>query len=314
MKLITPKALVAFLLSATLAMLGSSSLVYADETEDAETSEEEIAFQVSPMHLQITLTPGERYYGTFKVTGPASNKSPFVFKIEKKPFTVNENYDVLYENNGDYNQLVDWLTIVNETGSVNPNATEVIQFYIDVPEDAPAGGQYVAINVSSDNDATVGEGINIRAKYAISHIIYAEVAGETERGGDIEKISVPSFLLSGAISGSASIKNTGNVHSDATYTLQVFPFFSKEEVFSNEEEPNTNTILPGATRTTIVPWAETPKLGIFHVIFTVNFEGVESKVDKYVIVCPIWLLIIIIACIFLIIFSIVFTKKKSSKK
>ena len=202
---------------------------------------------------------------------------------------------------------------MNGTGIIQPNNTEIIQFYIDVPENAPAGGQYAIINVSSDNQATADEGINIKAEYAIAHVIYAEVAGETKRSGDITKVSVPSFLFSGTISGTASIKNTGNVHSDASYTLQVFPFFSKEEVFSNEENPKTNTILPEATRTTTVNWPETPKIGIFHVIYSVEYEGVESKVDKYVIVCPIWLLIVLLTCLFVVIFSIIFGKKKEKK-
>ncbi|MBQ3430826.1 hypothetical protein IJG20_01840 [Candidatus Saccharibacteria bacterium] len=305
MKHFNYKVITTLIFSAFFALFGIRTLAYAEE--------EEISFQVSPMNQQITLTPGERYYGTFKVTSSVANKYPFIYKTDIRPFTVNDNYDVVYENNGDYNQIVDWITIVNGTGIIQPNNTEIIQFYIDVPENAPAGGQYAIINVSSDNQATADEGINIKAEYAIAHVIYAEVAGETKRSGDITKVSVPSFLFSGTISGTASIKNTGNVHSDASYTLQVFPFFSKEEVFSNEENPKTNTILPEATRTTTVNWPETPKIGIFHVIYSVEYEGVESKVDKYVIVCPIWLLIVLLTCLFVVIFSIIFGKKKEKK-
>lgn len=60
-------------------------------------------------------------------------------------------------------------------------------------------------------------------------------------------MNVPSFLFSGKITGSAMISNEGNVHSQAVSTLQVFPLFSNEEVFTNEEDPKKSWVMPGNT-------------------------------------------------------------------
>ena len=267
-------------------------------------------FSVSPMNQKISLSPGERYYGTFKVSNPADNKVSFYYEIGISPFTVNNDYQIVYENNGDYNQILDWLTIENKEGVLNPNSTNIIQFYIDVPEDAPAGGQYAAIVVKSVGGSSEENGVNIQAEYSIAHILYAEVAGETVRKGTINSADVSSFLFSGNITGTASITNGGNVHSDGNYKLQVFPLFSDEELYTNEEDPTTNTILPNATRVTSISWDATPSIGIFHVIYNVEFEGVNQKVDKMVIVCPLWLLFVIVAIIFLIIFKILSGKKE----
>ncbi len=304
-----------FLLSTAL----TPSSVFAEESETGKEDTSfsaQVAFQISPMNQKITLVPGERYYGTFKVTNPATAQYSFAYKATAGPFTVDADYNPVYENNGDYNQIVDWTTIVNDSGVIAPNDTAIIEFYVDVPEDAPAGGQYVAITVASDPDydptAETG-GIALHAKYAIAHLVYGEVAGETVRGGEVNNISVPSFLFSGDITGTATIKNTGNVHSDAIYTLKVLPLFSDEEFYTNEEDPYTNTILPSATRSTTLTWDGTPFAGIFHVIYNVEYEGVESKVDKYVIVCPLWLLFLILLALFLIIFKIIWGKKKEKK-
>lgn len=292
------------------------AVVFADEGAEAVSVDPQVAFQISPMNQKITLIPGERYYGTFKITNPATSQYAFAYKATIGPFTVDESYTPIYENNGDYNQIVDWTTVANDAGVISPNDTAIVEFYIDVPEDAPAGGQYVAITVSSNSDYDPTEesgGVALHAKYAIAHLVYGEVAGETVRGGDITNIEVPGFLFSGDIAGAASIKNTGNVHSDAAYTLQIFPLFSDEEVYTNAEDPMINTILPSSTRTTRLSWGETPSVGIFHVIYKASFEGVESKVDKMVIVCPLWLLFIILLAIFLIIFKIWSGKKREKK-
>ena len=269
-------------------------------------------FQVSPMNQKISLIPGERTYGTFKVTNPDTNPSNFHFTLSVEPFTVDSDYNIKYENNGDYNQIVDWITIEGNEAELPPNNTATVHFYIDTPENAPAGGQYVAIVVKSAGNDDSKEGLNIKSNFGITHAIFAEVAGETIRKGEVDSINLPSFLFSGNITGTATVKNVGNVHSDAAYTLQVFPIFSDEEIYTNEENPLTNTILPEATRTTMLSWDETPSIGIFHVIYNVEFEGVNQKVDKMVIVCPLWLLFIIAVIIFLIIFKILSGKKEKN--
>lgn len=270
-------------------------------------------FQVSPMNQRISLVPGERYYGTFKVTNPGTSIYNFHYKTSVGPFYVDDDFGIKYENNGDYNQIVDWITIENPSGVIAPNDTVIIKFYIDTPLDAPAGGQYALIKVEADNNNSSEGDLNIQQTFSIAHILYSEVAGETTHGGEFNNIHVPGFLLSGNIYGTSTIKNTGNVHSDGIYTLQIYPLFSKEEVFTNEENPDTANILPGVSRTNVIEWKETPSVGIFHVFYKASFEGIENKVDKMVIVCPLWLLFIIILAIFLIIFKIWSGKKREKK-
>ncbi len=268
-------------------------------------------FAISPMYQQITLTPGETYTGNFEVINPGDNTIDFRYEVSIKPFSVEGLDDLSFTEKENYNQIVNWVELSRTEGIISPNETQEVRFTINVPDSAPAGGQYAAIMVTSEEYRLDNSTVDLRERYEASHLIYAEVAGETIRKGNINSINVPGFLFSGNIAGTTEIVNTGNVHSQATQTLQVFPLFSDEEVYTNEENPKTTWIMPGNTVLASTSWDATPSIGIFHVIYNVEFEGVEQKVDKYVIVCPLWLLFIVAAIIFLIIFKILSGKKKN---
>ena len=295
-------AVVTFVFAGTL--LGGMIPVYADS-----------GITLSPMNTRVVLTPGETYEGSFIVANPARNDEPYTFGTSVVPFFVNDNYEVTFGTTEKYSQIVDWTTVVEQSGTLEPNESTKIHYVINVPEDAPAGGQYVAINVGSINNSDQKEGINLKITYGVAYIIYAEIAGSTDRSGEIVEIDMPSFLLDGNIKASAAIKNTGNVHDLATYTMQVYPLFSGEEIYTNEEEPERMVILPGRTYLKDTIWEETPSMGIFNVVYTVEFEGTTAQVKKLVIKCPIWLLFIIIfAIIALIMYFFVRSKNRKNNK
>lgn len=260
-----------------------------------------VSLTISPMNERIILNPGETYTGSFAVSNPASEAGKLVYGVTAEPFYVDENYDIHYEKEGDYNQIVEWTTINNPEGEIEPNEVVEIGFTIDVPENAPAGGQYLSLTTKVKNVENATSGINITSIPAVAHIVYAEIAGTTERSGEIMSANVPSFVFSGKLAGSSAVKNTGNVHGTAKYTMQVYPIFSDEEVFTNEEDPEEKTVLPDRTLYNETVWEETPFFGIYNVVYTVEFEGVTNQVSKMVIVCPIWLLFIVIFAIIMII-------------
>ena len=265
---------------------------------------------ISPLHQTKILVPGKTESGSFIVANPASNDETLEYEILIKPFWTDDNNEVDFSAHEDYGLIADWITIDEPTGSVEPNDNVEVTFKINVPEDAPAGGQYASLIVR----AKPIQGQMISQVFEMAHLVYAEVAGETIHGGEISEPVLPGFLISGNISGGATVKNTGNVHSYATHILQIFPLFSDEEVFTNEENPQENLIMPDANRYTGVTWNETPSVGIFRVKYSVSFEGVKKEIDKLVIVCPLWLLFLILLALFLLIFKIVWGKNRKSDK
>lgn len=267
-----------------------------------------VGFSMSPMDQKIVLEPGDSYTSSLRIHNPGDHSTDVTYEVSVEPFYVNDGYSTIFENVNGRGEMANWITIDSPTtGTLKPNETAEISFTINVPENAPAGGQYATVLASSRTKGQSGDGINpmIDEVRRIGHLIFAEVAGNTVRQGEIVDANVPSFLLSGNIAGTSSIKNTGNVHGTATYKLQVFPLFSNEEVYTNVENPETHTILPDRTYYNETAWDKTPDIGIFNVKYTVEFEGVTTEVSKMVIKCPIWLLFIIFFVIAVIIIWIV---------
>ena len=268
---------------------------------------------VSPPSQKISLIPGETTKGSLKISSPNRSDGTGKYKVSVSPFTIDDSDNsAQFTANGDYNQIVDWITLDWEEGELEPNQSVEVTFSIKTPRDAPAGGQYAAIMVSSVNDNVEENAVNIQNNYQIAHLIYADVAGQTTRGGKIGDVSLPGFLFSGNITASTSITNDGNVHSYATHILRVLPLFGDEEYYTNEEEPTENLIMPEATRYTSISWDDTPNIGIFRVNYIVEYEGVKKEVSKMVIVCPLWLLFIIALILALIIIKIVLGRKKKA--
>lgn len=289
-----------------------------------------VGFTVSPMKEKIVLNPGDEYSSEFQLSIPDHYENDMKYEIKAAPFFVDENYNKNFdEAYGTNSEMMKWITFQSPTeGRLSPGQAIPINFTINVPNDAPGGGQYTAIMVKVDawtdeDEKSEGEkGDNevdaaVKEEKVIAYTIYAEITGDIIRQGEILDANVPSFLLSGNITGSAAVKNTGNVHGDAVYKLQVFPLFSDEEVYTNEEEPQDVTVLPDRTRYEEIAWEQTPSIGIFNVVFTVEFEGATAQVSKMVIKCPIWLLFIVLFVIAALIIWIVMkvrARGKSGKK
>ncbi|MBR3180078.1 hypothetical protein IKF57_00895 [Candidatus Saccharibacteria bacterium] len=277
---------------------------------------------VSPPRQKLILTPGETYHGAVEVFSSNESKNELKYSASIGSFSENggdngkDDYGTVdHISRSNYNQIMDWIKLEKTSGTAAPNETDILRYTINVPEDAPAGGQYATIIIRDDTGDNDGDDGNMVIQNAIQFgmIIYAEVAGETREVGSVIENNVPVISFNSPLVVSSMVENSGNVHTDAKYTLQIYPLFSDEEVYSNEEEPMTSLILPESERYNTQSWNEAPAIGIFKVRQTVEIFGNVSTVEKIVIICPLWLLFIIIVVIVAIIWWIVLKAKNRQK-
>jgi len=277
---------------------------YADN--EAFINEGDVAMSVSPMKESIVLNPGDEYRSSFVITNPGMVQQDLYYKLEVQPFYVDENYNPVYTDADSNNsQIVKWITINSPmNGIVHPNESSIVEYTIKVPETAPAGGQYASITVSTDFGAASEGGININEAMSIAHLVLAEVTGNSINSGEILTAGIDSFLLGGKIRTYSSVVNTGNVHALATYTIKVYPLFSNEAIYDTTATPETHHVLPDRTFYNETYWQDTPMVGIFNVLYKVEFQGLTTEVTRMVIICPLWLLLLIVLLIAILIVRI----------
>lgn len=288
------------------------------------------AFSVSPMKQAITLQPGDTYNGrvsSFVMNENNGGKTTY-YEAWVAPLTVDDvdnHYTGIFDKTNDQTDIVKWVTLSDGdevaeyeekiTGVMEPGGSVDFTYTVNVPEDARGGGQYFAVIIQQVPNPNAGDegNVGITDYIRIASVVYAEVAGDINISGSITEGNIPGFLLSPPITTSFLAKNEGNTHVEVTYYMQVFPLFSGEEIYTTEENPGTDYVLPDTTRYIKQTWNDTPSIGIFRVRQTVFYNSLDSEpsiTEKMVIICPVWLLFIIFFGIIAIIIWLFLMAKK----
>lgn len=280
------------------------ALAFITNTPVAAADTPDYRMQVSPSFAEIEeMQPGKSYDGVFKVQNTGGKDLDYAITIT--PYSVKDDkYALDSDTETAYTQMKDWITLSQDSGKLSPNDAEEIKYTIRVPQDAPAGGQYALINIRLVQENDSNSGATITANKQIGFRLLGEIEGNTRRTGKVTEQNIPSILFNPPISATSVVENTGNTHITASSVLRVFPLFSNEEVYTNEDSPYEVTVLPETSRYNSISWDDAPHLGIFRVEQTVTIADDTQTIKKTVFLCPIWLIFIILLIIFCVIFWI----------
>ena len=287
-----------------VAAIFSFGLINNTYAEDKPT----VTISISPTRESADLKPGDSFTGSFRVASIGT--AAFDYTISAKPFTVTDrNYSFNYGESNEFTNTEDWVVFDSTSGHLEPNSVDRIYYTIHVPHDATPGGHYIALLASTKG----GEDAMINVESSVALIVYLTVEGEINRSGDIIENNIPQFYLTGPIHVDSLVKNTGNIQGEATYEVEIRNFFTNEIAYTNQENPATAIILPKTERFSTSNWDGAPALGIFKVRQTIKFLDKVSTEEKIVIICPLWLIFIIVFVIALLIVR-AFSRKNSQNK
>lgn len=275
------------------------------------------SFVISPMTKRIELNAGEIYHGTLTVSNPADSASDFKFKVSVSSYSVTDDeYSADFLTENDRTLITKWITLDKDSGVLKPNESVKINYTINVPESAPAGGQYAALLVTSDADTGDVEGIAVENVFEMASLIFAKVAGETEHGGKVVENTIPGFATNLPIRVEASVTNEGNVHDIARVAVEVRSVFSSTPIYPKSNENNTieETIMPETTRHIVRDLDGFSPLGIYTIKQTVTYLDEVSVIEKTVICCPIWFMVLLFLTVITLVYSIFKSIKRHRRR
>lgn len=267
----------------------------------------DIVMSINPSNQDLELTPGATYHGSIKVSNVG--RLPFKVKASVRPFYIKDNeYEPDFASESAYTKIYNWITLEKTEFSIEPSSSYELKFDVKVPKDVASGGQYAAIMLLSDSGEEEAAGVNVAAQLAA--VLYGHVNGGSLRTeGELIDHSLPKLFSNSDFSVSQTIKNTGNVDFRVEQTMTVTEFFSNREVVNRDSVSsdgqligsNIAVVLPGTSRTGILTWTDAPKLGLFNVTQTIRFLDQDYTFSKLVFLCPLWLIVIVLALIIVLV-------------
>lgn len=276
--------------------------------------------RITPVANAINIKAGTstNYQFTLENVGD----SDFKFRLYAVPYNVvNEDYDVSFTEETQYNQIIRWITFQDDSGSFvsEPTMTlkagekRTILYRIKVPEDIPEGGQYCMIFAESvpngsKEDGTVSAGLDTISR--VSLILLGHGEGETRNTAEITDFKLTGTFTTKSIEASTKVKNSGNIDFLTVYALSVnsifgTPLYSVKDNF---------VVLPQTERKFATSWDETPLFGIFKVDFRVTAVDVEERDSHVIFIMPSFMLVILLLLLTsIIILTIMFLRKRKER-
>lgn len=306
------KAVIGGVIASILSITG----VFCANPAYAETREKPYYLWISPAKQDIgNLDPGSTYSGKFIVQN--SGTEAFHYKVYAAPYYVEDaddglKYDASFSISNKYTYISEWFTFSKETGYLESDEKEEIEYTVKVPSDVAGGAQNAAIMVETED--TINEGENVQATVRVGSIVYSTVNGDTNYCGKIVEKNIPTLLINPPVIASGRVENCGNVDLNVRYVLTVSSIFSDDPLYTNEENPEIYATLPETKRYTSVSWDGTPSFGIFNVKLDITYNDETETIEKMVIVCPLWVIILIILFIGAVIFWLVSRNRERKAK
>ncbi len=274
--------------------------------KSAFADEQKMGIQISPTIQRVTLDPGAHYEGNLTIVNIGQSDLGYTLSI--KPYQVTgEDYQAIFDVHNGYTQITNWISFPENSGNIAPGEVKNVAYVIDVPLDAPGGGQFATL-FAETNDA--GQSVKYNAN--VGTVLLAHINGETREEGKILETNIPGFILNPPVTATVRLENKGNIDEEVKNTLEIKNYFSGEVIYE-DTTPQTNTLLPGTSRTLTLVVNDVPRLGVLKASLTTEYMNDAEITTRTIFVCPLWF-IAIIALIILTIVARIVAKKRDDRR
>ncbi len=270
--------------------------------------------EISPVSTRVSLNQKEQKPGTIEVKNYGNE--PLNIRVYSTPFS-NADGNRNFKNESDYTKISHWIKIKDDSGSyqdsvtftMTPKQTKTISYKIDVPSNAPAGGQYATIFFESLDDQKNEDSIKTTTR--VGMLIYANVAGELIREANIINVRTNSFITGDNLKVSYTVENKGNIDFQASTTLQVSSLFGRQLY----NDTKLTTVFPDSSENVEFEWKDTPGFGLYNLHYKIRALDQTIEKNELILVASPFALVITGILIVVLILAIVYrTRLNKTRK
>ncbi len=192
--------------------------------------------------INHSLKPGERAEGITKVINQSN--VPLAFSLNIQDYIVTDtkgtpNFLPPNTLNSKYSAAA-WIGVSPSSFTLKPGATQVINYYVQVPLDAKPGGHYAGIvyaPITAKQQEATGGTVNTQ----VGSLFYLSIAGPIIEKAQVVKFFTNSFAEYGPVKILTQIKNMGDLHINpkAMITVSGLFFNEKQDLISQNIYPQT---------------------------------------------------------------------------
>lgn len=238
--------------------------------------------QISPTRQELKVDPGGTANGALVVAN--QTKQDLTVTLFFREFTVtNADYDYSFTLSH-----YDWIKISQSELTLRPGQSQTVPYALSPSADASPGGYYFTIFASS-NLQTGGVDSTIQA----TTLLYTTVNGLLDKGTRLDKVTLPSILVSPDITYRFDMTDTGNVY----YTIYSVASLSNMFTTTNGETA-AHIVLPQKPRsmTGTLPAPAYPGLYTATIGYKTDSGNLITE-SKPVLYMPLWCIVVVIGVI-----------------
>jgi hypothetical protein len=269
-------------------------LLASNAVAQIETEEGPSGIQVSPAIEELEVPAGQKFSRTLDVVNTVDRTITFYPQVLNFHTDNQEGKPTFFSSQERYSRFAasSWVSFSVESFTIEPNERLKVDYSIEVPDDALAGGRYGAILFSTEQPQLGEQDTEVGLVGLIGTLLMLTVPGQIQEQMVIEDFSAPSFLIRPPAEFSILMGNYGGTHVKPKGGITIKNWFNKNRDFLEVNQTEAS-ILPDSKRRfdSLMDFDWT---AVGRYTATANFSyGTNGTVTEFrtFYIIPIWLLV-----------------------
>lgn len=221
----------------------SLSTIFAQENQS-------VGLSISPLTFEFSANPGDIVENKVKISNPTTNILSVKMEVEDFTASGEEGAVAVEEQENETYSLKRWVTISPTEFTLKPGEYKVVNYTINIPQNAEPGGKYGSILAAVTGTVSPsGTGATVNPK--VGALVLLSVSGKVVEKIEIKEFLAPGFSEEGPIPLSLRFENKGTTHEKPKGIITITDIFGKK--VADLEIPQKN-VIPGAVRKIETQW------------------------------------------------------------